>query len=409
MKTILHICDWYSPLGGAEKLLFDGLRLLERTGHQNVMVFDARKGQEPTGRRPEYACKGLEPHWPRVLPGRKKAVIRRCHKQLQKIIDRHQPDVCHIHSLQNSYAVEYLIETLPTVRAIHDPRLYCFTWWRLLPDKTICPYPIGSQCLEQGCLTRGNTPKTIHDILAPYVLRNYRVHRRMPVLIAESRMAVESLLQNGYRPDQIAWLPNFTPLDPPAKVKKYIRKYHDPSDPMVLFVGRASYEKGAQHLIEAAGRLKSSCRVVLITAGPDLEELRKQAAPLGSRVEIIPGLSYEKTREWYARASVVVVPSVWLENFCLVGLEAYANMKPVIGSYTGGIKDWLIDEETGWFFEMGNSEDLAEKIDLAMSDPKRLKQMGQAAYQRATDFYSEDQYLPRLMGIYQKAIDAFPS
>ena len=231
----------------------------------------------------------------------------------------------------------------------------------------------------------------------------------MPVLIAESRMAIESLLQNGYHPDQISWLPNFTPLDPPETVEEYVKKYYDPSDRVVLFVGRASYEKGGKHLIEAAARLKSSCRIVLITAGPELEAFQRQAVSLGTRVQIIPGLSYEKTREWYARASVVVVPSVWLENFCLVGLEAYANMKPVIGSCTGGIKDWLVDGKTGWFFEMGNSEDLAEKIDMAMSDPKRLEHMGRVAYQRATEFYSEDQYLPRLMAIYQKAIDAFQS
>jgi glycosyltransferase involved in cell wall biosynthesis len=409
MKTILHICDWYSPLGGAEKLLFDGLRLLEQAGHRNVMVYDARVGQAPTGQRTEYACKGLEPYWPSVLPGRKPLLIHRCRYRLRKIIDRHRPDVCHIHNLQNSYATEFLIDSLPTVRAIHDPRLYCFTWWRLLPNRQLCPHPLGHQCLEQGCLSPGSVPRTIHDILAPLVLRNYRVHRRMPVMIAESRMAIESLLENGYRPDQIAWLPNFTPLEPLEKVEQYVKQHYNPSERVVLFVGRASYEKGPQLLIQAAARLKTACKVVLITAGSELEALQRQAAPLGPRVQIIPGLPYDQTRVWYAKADVVVVPSVWLENFCLVGLEAYANRKPVIGSHIGGIRDWLVDGKTGWFFQMGNPDDLAEKIDQAMSDPQQTARMGLAAYQRAAEFYSAQQYLPRLMAIYQKAIDAFHS
>ena len=144
---------------------------------------------------------------------------------------------------------------------------------------------------------------------------------------------------------------------------------------------------------------------MLITAGPLLDEWQAKAAEAG--VEIIPGLSYDETRAWYARASLVVVPSVWIESFCLVGLEAYANMKPVVGSSIGGIKDWLKDGETGWFFEPGNAVELAAKVDAALADPDRLASMGRAGYRRARDYYSADVYLPRLLAIYRRGIDVF--
>jgi glycosyltransferase involved in cell wall biosynthesis len=138
-----------------------------------------------------------------------------------------------------------------------------------------------------------------------------------------------------------------------------------------------------------------------------LDALREQAARLPGRVEVIPGLSYDETRSWYARASVVVVPSVWIESFCLVGLEAYANMKPVIGSRIGGIRDWLKDGETGWLFEPGNAAELAGLIDRALSNPARLAHMGEAAYARVRKYYSNSAYLPRLLDIYRRGIETF--
>jgi len=82
-------------------------------------------------------------------------------------------------------------------------------------------------------------------------------------------------------------------------------------------------------------------------------------------------------------------------------------MKPVIGSRVGGIKDWLKENDTGWFFEPGDSKDLAQKIDLALEYPERTHQMGRNAYDRACNYYCGQLYLSRLLGIYDKAIRVF--
>jgi glycosyltransferase involved in cell wall biosynthesis len=229
----------------------------------------------------------------------------------------------------------------------------------------------------------------------------------MPVLILESRMQIECSLENGFSPEQLAWLPNFTPILPEQEVKQFVRKYFNPDEKIVLFVGRASYEKGVQVLVDACKYLKSKCKVVIITAGPLLEEIKSQASAYSGLLEVIPGLGYDETRKYYARSSVIIIPSVWLENFCLVGLEAYANIKPVIGSRIGGIKDWLKENETGWFFEPGNARDLAAKIDQALADPERLSRMGRAAYDRVCKYYNAKLYLSRLLTIYEKEINRY--
>ena len=405
MKTILHICDWYHPIGGAEKLLFDTLELLERKGHTNVIVYNKHPRQQPGGTRPEYWCFGLELY--EYYHPFYTFFARQATRKIEKIIQKHSPDVCHIHNLQNPFVIEYLVKRLPTVRSIHDPRLYCFTHWKLLPDNSICSYPLGQECINQGCITKGIRPRTRFELNARFVVQNFEAHKKMPVLITESRSETECMLENGFIPEQIAWLPNCTPIESEQASIQYEEKYFDPNQKIILFVGRASYEKGAQVLVDACEFVESNCKIVIITAGPLLEEIRLRASKYGNRIEVIPGLSYEETKKYYAMASVVVVPSVWLENFCLVGLEAFANRKPVIGSRIGGIQDWLKENETGWFFEAGNAQDLAAKIDMALADPAKLRGMGVAAYDRVSRYYNGNIYISRLIEIYEKGMQRY--
>lgn len=404
MATILHICDWYHPIGGAEKLLFDTLKLLEDHGHTNVIIYNEHPHQKPSGLRPEYACKGLE-CWEYYIP-QNVLQAKRAIKCVNDVIERHSPDVCHIHNFQNPYITEHLIATLPCVRSIHDPRLYCFTCWKLLPDKKICTYPLGPECVNQGCLSQGVLPRTSYDLNAPWTMQLLDVLKTMPMLIAESRAQIECMLENGFSPEQIAWLPNFTPIKPESEVQQFVHQNYNSQENIVLFVGRASYEKGAKVLIEACCHLTTRCKVVLITAGPQIDEIRTLASQ-HEFIEVIPGLSYDETRKWYARSSLVIVPSVWIENFCLVGLEAFSNMKPVIGSRIGGIKDWLREGETGWFFEPGNAQELAARIDHAFADKNLLHNMGLAAYSRVCNYYNSDLYISRLKNIYEMAINVF--
>lgn len=401
--NILHICDWYIPIGGAEKLLFDTLNVLEQNGHTNIVVFNDNPNQQPTGKRAEYAVQHLE-FFVYFHPG-SSLLARQAIPKIKEIIAKHRPDVCHIHNFQNPYITEFLLKELPCVRSVHDPRLYCFTNWRLLPDKSICPYALGPECVRQGCLSSGLNAETDFDRNAHWVLKHHELHKSMPVLICESRAQIDCMMQNGFRQEQIAWLPNGTPVKPLSEVRAFNRKHFIETERIVLFVGRASYEKGIHVLVEACRHVKSNCKVVIITAGPLLEEICVLAAEFPHLIEVIPGLPYEVTREYYARSSVVVIPSVWLENFCLVGIETFANIKPVIGSRIGGIKDWLKDNETGWLFNPGDSKDLAAKIDAAFADPERLQRMGEAAYQRVRTYYNQDLYVARLLEIYDQGIE----
>lgn len=78
------------------------------------------------------------------------------------------------------------------------------------------------------------------------------------------------------------------------------------------------------------------------------------------------------------------------ESLGLVGLEAMACEVPVIGSYIGGLKDYIKDKENGFFFTPGNAEELSNKIELYLSLSSSEKQkMTEAAKRKAQRYASE--------------------
>lgn len=402
---ILHICDWYVPFGGAEKLMFDTLEALELQGYTNIMVINKHPEQITTSKRYEYQVAHIEIDFSNFR-FYNYIHIYKAKRKISEIIKKHKPDICHIHNCQNPYIIKMLLKKLPCVRSIHDPRLYCFTQWRLLPDKKICPYPLGQKCLENKCIVNLKNPLSYHEKIAPWIFKNFLIHRKMPFIILESRALIKCVLQNGYKEYQIAWLPNCTKIYPEQETARLIKKLYNPKENHVVFVGRASYEKGLDVLLDASKLIKTNCTIHLITGGPYLDRIKERIKKenLEKIVKLHGILSYEKTRKFYIKSDIVVVPSVWIESFCLVGLEAMANQKPVVGSKIGGIKDWLVDGKTGFLFEPGNPADLALKIDTLLNDKKLCVKMGLNGYNRVKKYYNRKIYLERLIKIYKDAI-----
>jgi len=407
---VLHLCDHYRPIGGAEKLLFDTLEALEtKEGVENVIVTHDYPENKVTGKRKEHIVHDLDAQpviWDMLNYLLRALKVKRV---IRELLHRERPDVIHIHNLQNPFVIGEAIKAAPTVRSIHDPRLYCFNNWRILrKTKEICPYPLGAKCLTEGCLWPDLLHFTFDGRCALPRYYSYLLHRKVDKLIVESEAMRACVLQNSYRESQIAYLPNFTRTFELDEVKSRIEEFDKSEESSILFVGRASFEKGILYLLEAVARLKIPFKLYLVTGGPDMCKVQEKIKALGleDRVEV-PGIqSYEKTRDYYAMADVVVIPSVWIESFCLVGIEAMANAKPVVAFRTGGIPDWLVHGETGYFAECRDVADLAEKIRRVLQDKEKAKAMGLSGYNRVQEKYTMDVYLPRLLDIYRSAIEA---
>jgi trehalose synthase len=87
------------------------------------------------------------------------------------------------------------------------------------------------------------------------------------------------------------------------------------------------------------------------------------------------------------RADVLVQKSL-AEGFGLTVTEAMWKSKPVVGSCVGGIKDQIVDGESGVLIDDPRDlESFAGAIRSLLEDPERAAEIGQNAHRRVTDRY----------------------
>ena len=198
-----------------------------------------------------------------------------------------------------------------------------------------------------------------------------------------------------------------------------------PERPYVLFVGRITRQKGIIHLVRAIRHLNPGFQIVLCAGAPDTPEIatEMQQAVAAARehhgeiVWIEKMVTRPEAISLYSGASVFVCPSIY-EPFGIINLEAMACGTPVVASAVGGIKEVVVDGETGFLvplkqmtgspFEATEPEvfasDLAAKINLLMADPALAARMGAAGRKRAEEFFGWDAIARKTERLYAKLL-----
>ena len=294
--------------GGVAAHVLDSAAALRAAGHA-VTLMCARS---------EYALEGVE-SVTYVDAGDAAAVeatLRSC-----------APDVVHLHDYADPDVVEVVRRVAPAVLSAHaypgcTPNTHYFA------AGVECDRPHGPGCVVnmalRGCL-HARDPRPVP--------RRYRqASRRMAAyaqadgVVCYSTAIARHLRRNGFDPQRV---PLFTTLE---SVEHAMTRDGEPADgSQVLFVGRVVAEKGLHVLLQALAPVDATLTVV--GDGLALPAARRQAADLrmSARVEFEGWLSGAALAAAYRRAAVVAVPSVWPEPFGLVGLEAMAASKPVVG------------------------------------------------------------------------------
>lgn len=101
----------------------------------------------------------------------------------------------------------------------------------------------------------------------------------------------------------------------------------------------------------------------------DVADLVQQMVTDRSSVQIAGEVA--DVRAAVGEADVLVLPSDEPEPFGLVVIEAFALGRPVIASRAGGPLEVIEDGVTGWFYELGDADDLARVITSLDADAVR--------------------------------------
>ncbi len=128
----------------------------------------------------------------------------------------------------------------------------------------------------------------------------------------------------------------------------------DTSKPYVLFVGRITRQKGIIHLVNAIKYIDPDTQIVLCAGAPDTPEIAEEMKASVSEVKktrenviwIDEMLPKKEVIQLYSHATVFCCPSIY-EPFGIINVEAMACNTAVVASAVGGIKEVVVDGETG--------------------------------------------------------------
>lgn len=156
-------------------------------------------------------------------------------------------------------------------------------------------------------------------------------------------------------------------------INEFKEKYGLKDKFIVSSVGRVTQLKDYETFIKAINLVKKEKQniVALIVGGVRIDKedylnsLKNLIKELDLEENIIFTGSQSKIAEIYALSDVVVSSSKKPESFGRAVAEAIALNTPVIATNHGGVKDIIIENENGFFFEIGDEVELARKVNKA--------------------------------------------
>jgi starch synthase len=205
-----------------------------------------------------------------------------------------------------------------------------------------------------------------------------------------------------------------------AALTKYaIRK------PFVLFVGRITRQKGIVHLVRAIEYMDPGYQIVLCAGAPDTPEIGREMKEAVEKVKakrdgviwIDEMVDKPVVRELYSQAAVFCCPSIY-EPFGIINLEAMACETAVVATAVGGIKEVVVDGETGFLVPLDQMEespfeprdpekfarDLATRINQLMADPSLCEKFGRAGRKRAEEKFGWPAIALQTKALYERLL-----
>jgi glycosyltransferase involved in cell wall biosynthesis len=233
-----------------------------------------------------------------------------------------------------------------------------------------------------------------------YHQRRRTWHEQVDRFIVLTEFAKSRYAKAGLPMEKFAVKPNFL-FEPPAPPAAAAPR--PAGIPRLVYVGRLSAEKGIATLLHAKKRSRSY-QLDIVGDGPLREEVRRAAA----EDEQIIWHGFQQSDgvcQIIRESDALIFPSECYENFPITLLEAMALGKAAVVSDMGGLREIVVEGDTGWVFEARSAESLAAAIEKSLEDQGQLAARGDASRARYESLYGPEKNFARLKEIYQSVME----
>lgn len=242
---------------------------------------------------------------------------------------------------------------------------------------------------------------------------NYLSLKHMDYYIAVSESFREMLIERNFKPEGIMTVYNGINMEEVEAVKineHFFEEYGIFTDKNIVKVGilaRLHPVKGVAIFIKAAQQVLQKRQDVEFFIGGDGEEkekLRKLAKELGVDNKL-HFLGYIEDPYSFISQIDINTNTSYSESFPYVILEGGVFKRPIIASNVGGIKELVIDGETGLLFEAGDVETLSSHILTLVEKEELRKNLGNNLYNRIKKYYTAEKMADQQVSIYQQILN----
>lgn len=183
----------------------------------------------------------------------------------------------------------------------------------------------------------------------------------------------------------------------------FLDKYGVQRDSYLLYMGRLSFLKGLQYLIEAfklAQKQHPAVKLVIVGKG-DFEPRLRKVARKTKGIVFTGYVDSIRAKKLLLDASLaVVIPSPLYEVAPMAILEGMVCGKPVVATNVGGNPFMIKHGKSGFLSKPRNPEDLAKYINILCEDQVLRRRMGMFGRKLVEQKFSLDKMVNKTLKLY---------
>lgn len=314
--------------------------------------------------------------------------------QIDALLKDFQPDAVHVHNVHSQLSYYAIIIARRYTRDVymtaHDAMSFHFGKLRSAadtPDFSEADTYFESPWRQiKAYRIRYNPFRTmvIHRILTHNVRRVLAVSDALKRALMANGIRHVDVIHNGI--DVGEW-------GKPADVDEF-KKVHGIGNAAILFGGRLSAMKGAYKALDSLRLVRNEVpHAQLLIIGkkeahtePMIDYARKEGIEEG--LVFTGWVTGSALRAAYHAAAVVAVPSLYLDPFPTINLEAFACGKPVVATCFGGSREIVEDGVSGFIVDPLDAQMMATRLSELLQDKAKNASFGHAGYERVTKGFS---------------------
>ncbi|MBN2545493.1 MAG: glycosyltransferase [Spirochaetes bacterium] len=378
--TVLAIHNYYKLRGGEDAVFENETLLLEKSGHRVI----------------KYIKNNSEIDNYTFL--KKIKFLFKCIYnseticELKKIVKENKIDIVHVHNvfplISPSIYAFFHKNKIRVVQTVHNYRFICPNGL-FFTHKEKC-----TRCIKGNFLNciilRCYKDSIVFSILYALIifLNQVTFREKIAKYIVLTQFVKDIFIQAGFDAKKI-YIKDNGLID--KKIKRNKNKDY------FLFLGRISFEKGIDFLMESFLKMPEY-NLMIAGTGDNLEYYKSKYNY--QNIKFKGFVKDEEKIELLRQASALIVPSIWYENYPVTVIEAFSCGIPVIASNIGGLSYIIEDGVDGLLFKMLDYDSLKKNIELINNNDFR-KKIGDNARNTFLKKMEMSENIKRLIEIYE--------